>query len=323
LTKSGLKRLTVTLLIGALTGCSALSIVDGLTPESGYRLKSAIAYGHLPRQKADVYMPDSGSPPYPTVVFFYGGRWTFGDRDDYRFVGQALASRGILTIIADYRQYPEVRFPAFVEDGARAVAWAHGNVTQYGGDPGMLFLMGHSSGAHIAAMLATDCRYLRDVGGDQSWLSGFIGLAGPYDFLPLTDDGLIEIFGPEDLQPASQPINFVDFKTPPMLLMHGLKDNTVWVRNARNLASRALEHDVPVTTIYYPDIGHMRIIGAVAEPFQGWAPVAEDITEFVHAMGEPDRMNARHQCCEECCRTNQCATGTTTQRENSGHERAG
>ena len=108
-----------------------------------------------------------------------------------------------------------------------------------------------------------------------------------------------------------------------MLLMHGLKDNTVWVRNTRNLASRALEHDVAVTTIYYPDIGHLRIIGAVAEPVQGWAPVADDITEFVHAMGEPDRMNARHQCCEECCRTDPCATGATTQCENSGHERAG
>lgn len=310
-------------LMAALSGCSALAIVDGLTPDSGYRLESAIAYGGLPRQRLDVYVPIAAGGPYPTVVFFYGGRWTFGNREDYRFVGQALASRGILTVVADYRHYPEVRFPAFVEDGARAVAWTHRKIHEFGGDPDRLFLMGHSAGAHIAAMLATDERYLRREGGGRQWLAGFIGLSGPYDFLPLTDGDLVEIFGPADLQPASQPVNFVDDRAPPMLLMHGLGDDTVRVRNTRNLAARALSSGVPVTTIYYPDLGHVRIIGAMAKPFQGWAPVAKDISEFIHGREKTERVDKRNSCRSTPWRATFESPGAGTTRGLVAHDRGG
>ncbi len=99
------------------------------------------------------------------MLFFYGGNWQSGKRGDYLAFGQAFASRGIITVVADYRLYPQVKYPAFVEDAAQAVAFVHGHAAQYGGDPARLFVSGHSAGAYNAVMLASDPHYLKAVGG--------------------------------------------------------------------------------------------------------------------------------------------------------------
>src|SRR6185436_16972353 len=149
---------------------------------------------------------------------------------DYLFVGQALAARGIATIVADYRLYPEVRFPAFVEDGAAATRWAADKV---GAD--RLFLMGHSAGAEIASLLAADTPYLAAAGVERMQLRGFIGLSGPYDFLPLKSRRLIDIFGGAN-RPEIEAITFARAPLPPALLIHGEADTTVYPRNSRSLA---------------------------------------------------------------------------------------
>src|SRR3546814_4184391 len=101
-------------------------------------------------------------------LFFFGRRWQQGDKSQYKFVGQALAAQGFLAVIPNYRLYPQVRFPDFVKDGANAVKWARDNADRYGGSSDRLFVMGHSSGAHIAAMLALDEEFLKGVGGSRS-----------------------------------------------------------------------------------------------------------------------------------------------------------
>jgi len=176
-----------------------------------------------------------------------------------------------------------VRYPAFIEDGAAATAWARSHAATYGGDPNKLFLIGHSAGAYIAMMLALDPTWLapyaviprRDV-------AGVIGISGPYDFLPLDTDQLRSIFAPADPLTVSQPINHVKpGQIPPMLLLTGGKDQTVYPRNSYHLANavRAAGGDVTVKT--YPGLNHVFALGAIATPLTWLAPVQADITGFI------------------------------------------
>lgn len=267
--------------IVALAGCSPQRALNAFVPDDGYRLSAGRAYGDHPRQRLDVYVPRAGALPAPVVVFFYGGRWSSGERAGYRFVAQALTERGYVAVVPDYRLYPEVRFPAFVEDGAAVVAWVRHHIGDYGGDPGQVFLMGHSAGAHIAAMLATDRRFLHAEGLAPTDLAGFVGLAGPYDFLPLKADDLRDMFGPPARFPASQPVRFVNGDEPPTLLVHGLDDGTVLPRNSRRLAAALEAAGVPVDTVFYPDAGHVRVVAALGSPLRFAAPVLTDVAAFL------------------------------------------
>src|SRR5204862_3568289 len=169
------------------TACSPLSMFATLSPKDPAALGvGGQAYGPDPRQRLDVYVPRRRAEGSPIAVFFYGGSWDSGRRQDYGWVGRALASRGFVTVIADYRLYPEVKYPDFLDDGAQAVRWAADNAARFGGDPGRIVLAGHSAGAYNAAMLAFDGRYLAAAGVDPSHVKAMAGLSGPYDFLPLT-----------------------------------------------------------------------------------------------------------------------------------------
>ncbi len=263
----------------------AIAAINAACSSRGYELRRDVAYGPLERQRLDLYLPAGGGRGRSMVVFFHGGRWSQGSKGDYAFIAEALTSRGFVTAIANYRLYPSVRFPAFVEDGARALAWARESAEDAGADPERIFVMGHSSGAHIAALLALDPAYLEALGGSPDWITGMIGLAGPYDFLPLRDADLIDIFGPEAGHALSQPINVVGGKGPPMLLLHGKSDTTVGPRNSRKLADKLSTHGRLVDTRYYDSLNHLRIVGALAAPLRFMAPVLDDVTAFVQRYG--------------------------------------
>lgn len=270
------------LLLGCLglLGCSGQDVLNRLAPFNGYRLTHDVPYASGDRQSLDIYRP-TGRSPAPVVVFFYGGRWSSGDKAGYRFLGQALAARGIVAVIPDYRLYPAVRFPVFVEDGARAVAWTQQRIAEFGGDPRQIFVMGHSAGAHIAVMLALNGDYLHQAGGDRHQLRGAIGLAGAYDFLPLTDADLQDIFGPSANYPLSQPIHFADGNNPPLLLLHGENDTDVKVRNTRNLAQAISAAGGPVVTVIYPRMGHLRMVANVSAALGWTSDVLARIQQFV------------------------------------------
>jgi len=268
--------------------CSPVGLLNAMAPDDGIVREADIAYGPLARQHLDVYAPApprSAGRSYPVVVFFYGGGWENGDRAIYRFVGQTLAACGVVTVIPDYRVYPEVTFPVFMEDAARAVAWTRGHIGTLGGDPDRLFLMGHSAGAQIATLLALDREYLR-AAGMSAPVAGVIGLAGPYDFLPLESTTLKAIFGPESEWMRSQPIAYVAPGAPPMLLLTGSYDTTVDPGNTQRLAARARAAGNSVTATVYPSIGHEMLIGAFARPLTFLAPVRRDVLDFIAA---PDR----------------------------------
>jgi acetyl esterase/lipase len=261
-------------------------VLNALAPSDGVTVTRDIAYQDGPRHALDVYAPQSASMPAPIVVFFYGGGWVAGSKEMYRFVGAALAARGVMTVIPDYRVYPEVRFPAFMQDAAAAVAWAHANASRFGGDSQRIFLMGHSAGGQIVALLALDASYLSANNlSPRRDICGVIGLAGPYDFLPLRSATLEKIFGSEAEQPRSQPINFVSPNAPPMLLLAGSDDTTVDPANTLRLAARLRNAGASVEEEIYPNVGHKTLIGAFSGPLTFLAPVREAVLRFIGAHG--------------------------------------
>lgn len=251
-------------------------------PSEGYTVSKNVAYGTHARQTLDVYRPDGLTSPAPVVVFFYGGRWQSGSKEDYRFVGQAFASRGYVTVIADYRLYPSVRYPDFLRDGAQAVAFARAHAAEYGGDGSQLFLAGHSAGAYNVMMLAMDGGSLEAAGGGRGWLSGVIGLAGPYDFLPFTDEDVRDIFSPSP-DALTQPVHYARAGMPPMLLATGDADTDVKPRNTASLAAGLRAHGNEVTVKTYPGLAHVGIVLALAQGFRGKAPVLDDAATFIEA----------------------------------------
>jgi acetyl esterase/lipase len=261
-------------------GRSPASLLNLTVPRSGYRIERDIPYGDERRQKLDLYVPDGFKAPAPAVLFFYGGGFIAGRKSEYRIVGQALTSQGIIVGIGDYGLYPEFRFPVFVQDGAKAFVAFRQLLPQYGGNPARAFVAGHSAGAYIAAMLAANPFYLKEAGGDPLSLRGAIGMAGAYDFLPITDPQRIEIFGGSN-RAESQPINFVDGKRPPMLLASGDIDKAVSVRNTRNLAAKLRAQGSKVEEIVYPRLGHSGIMLALAPGFRRLAPIRADMVRFI------------------------------------------
>ncbi|MGH7897891.1 MAG: alpha/beta hydrolase [Candidatus Binatia bacterium] len=267
--------------IAFLAGCSPIGFVNRALPSAGIDVRRDIAYGEHPRQRLDVYRRANGVGPAPVVVFFYGGSWQAGDRGHYPFVADALASEGFVTVVPDYRTHPDVKFPVFMEDAARVVRWCRDHVAELGGDPTRIYLMGHSAGGHIAVLLAVDERYLEQAGLDRSAIRAVVGIAGPYDFLPFRSDTLRTLFGPEEGWPTTQPINFIDGREPPMLLLHGSWDTTVGPGNARRLTDRICQHGGSARAIFYPYVGHMTIIGAFSRPLRWIAPVLRDTVTFL------------------------------------------
>ena len=268
-------------------GGFAVDLLNRLSPRRGITIREGVAYGPGPRHRLDIYSParTAAAAPAPAVVFFYGGGWEEGDRGIYRFVGAALAARGILTLVPDYRLYPEVRFPAFMEDAAAAVAWARSFLITLGGDPGRLFLMGHSAGAQIATLLALDPSYLRAAGMAGGRLAGVIGLAGPYDFLPLRSPTLKAIFGPEAAWPVSQPITYASAAAPPMLLAAGTADRVVDPGNTERLAARLRAVGATVEMRLYRGLGHRVLIGGFASALAPWLPVRREALRFIAQGG--------------------------------------
>lgn len=273
-----------------IPGCSPLSAINALVPEDGHQRTVGVAYGPQSRQKLDVYRPDSVDNGKPVVVFLYGGSWKRGKRENYRFAGQAFASRGYVTVIPDYRTYPEVRFPAFVQDSAAAVAWVRKNISRFGGDPNRIVLAGHSAGAHIAALLAYDKRYLADADVPMTSIAGLVGLAGPYYFDPLKYVSLRGIFETVTDPDEARPVTFVKPGQASSLLIHGKDDTTVWPENSAELTKKLKEARVPVQYVELEDVGHIGILLEVAEPFQEEGGVVDTIDGFLKSL--PNRPTA-------------------------------
>lgn len=283
-------RVAVTAIAGAaLSACSAITFGIANAPAAfgPFERKADIAYGSDPRQKLDVYVPKvEGAAAHPVVIFWYGGSWQRGSKSDYRFVGAALADRGYITVLPDYRLYPDVKFPAFLDDAAHAVAWVQQHAQEFGGDPHRIVLMGHSAGAHTAAYLALNHEFLAKRGANPDWIAGLVGLSGPYVLAPNTR-ALNRIFAPPWGESDWQPLRFVDAQAPPTFLAHGLDDGVVSVRQTEKLRDALEANGVRVDTELYPDTGHAATIAGFSKAARGSAPTLDQAVAFLDTLTSP------------------------------------
>lgn len=272
--------------LAGLAACAPTATLNALAARDTHTRTDALPYGPHPRHRMDLYRPAGTAPPggWPLVVFFYGGSWNQGERADYRFVGEALASRGVMVLVPDYRLYPEVRYPDFLVDSARAVAHALREAGTLGADPKRVFVMGHSAGGYNAAMVALDPRWLRGQGRSTQELAGWIGLAGAYDFYPIENPDAKPVFFHPDYPPNSQPIGFARGDTPRAFLGAPKEDKLVDPqRNTVGLADRLRAAGAPVSVKLYDRVNHATLAGAMARPLRWLAPVLEDVAGFVRS----------------------------------------
>jgi acetyl esterase/lipase len=271
--------------ISGLTGCSPAGLLNATVPSNGASVIHDIAYAPGPSHTLDVYRPEKATGPL--VVFLFGGSWRMGDKSMYPFVALPLAARGAVVVVPNYRLYPQVEFPEFVNDNAAAVKWAFDHAASLGADPKSIFVVGHSAGAYNSAMLALDPHYLADAGTSRDRLAGVVGLAGPYDFLPIIDPDIIPVFASVQDGPASQPVTYVDGHNPPMLLLAGKDDTIVRPQNTLSLDQHIRAAGGPVEAKLYPDLGHIGLVIAFAPLFQGRAPVLNDVWQFIQNHQHP------------------------------------
>ena len=272
------------LAVATLTGCQGalFFLVNAPTAFGSFHSVTDLPYGSGSRQRLDVYSPRDARNR-PVVVFWYGGSWQMGSRAQYRFVGAALAERGFVTVLPDYRLYPEVKFPDFVDDGAQAVAWVQKHVRDYGGDPERIVLMGHSAGAHMAAFLALNDSYLVKAGAQPQAIVGLVGLSGPYALDP-NSKALRTIFASPYMPADWQPVHFVSEHSPPTLLIQGLDDTVVSASHTEKLRDALVAHKIRVETELYAGRGHSDTIASFSLPARRRTPALGRAVSFIESV---------------------------------------
>jgi acetyl esterase/lipase len=267
--------------LGALAAaCSPLRLLNDLGPRDRgvRRVARDESYGPDPRQRFDLFAP-AEARDLPVLVFFYGGNWDSGDRALYGWAAQALAARGFVVAVPDYRLVPEVRIPAFVEDAAAATARAAQIAAGFGGDPDRLGVLGHSAGAYLAMMIALDRRYMT-AAGRPDLIRAAAGLSGPYDFAPFDVPASINAFGQAPDPTLTQPITFVRADAPPLWLGHGTADTTVRPRNSITLDQLERAAGGRSTLRLYDGLNHADTIASFSPLFRRKAPVLAEATDF-------------------------------------------
>lgn len=280
-----------------LLSCGAALYFANQTAARDQTKKINIYYADAEDNRLDIYLPNnlnnstssspaaSASLTRPVIIFFYGGCWgaclTY-KKDSYAFLAQAFTSIGYIVAIPNYRHYPDVLFTDIMQDAAKATEWIQVNISAFGGDKSQIVLLGHSAGAHIAAMLALDESWLDN--RTRSNVKGFIGLAGPYDFLPFTETYQAKLFASEHSYANSQPINFVDGSEAPMLLLHGNDDTRVKPSNLESLSNVARNKGGDVQSHRYDDINHTEIVASLSKFYRDRRPVMNDIENFLQEI---------------------------------------
>lgn len=261
--------------------CAPRRAAEHVLLRSHFQVTRDVRYDSGARHLLDVYRPKAhGQQAAPVVVFLYGGRWQRGSKEEYRLVGDAVTRRGFVAVMPDHRLYPEVQFPAWVDDAARVVRWVRDSIRGYGGDPSRIFVVGHSSGAHTVAILALDDQYLLRAGVTRDAVRGYVSMSGPVGTV-WTDPDVQALMGPSERWPTTYPLDLATGGKQPLLLIHGREDRTVLPMNSVRLADRIRQRGGCSRAIVYRRRGHSAIAIAFAVPRFGIAPVLDDVVAFM------------------------------------------
>ncbi len=238
----------------------------------------------------DIFRPE-GQQGLPVLLFFHGGVWQRGDKAAYTNVGQALARRGILTLVVNYRLTPTVRHPGHVQDAARATAWALENVERFGGRKDRVFLSGHSAGGHLVTLLLFDPSYLKAVGHAPDELAGVIALSGVFDLTRPIDDTpeggfegfIFPPFGPDKAaRLAASPVSHLRAVRPPLLVLLAGEDYEDMRQQSRDFVATLRNRKLPVSFLTIPGRGHFELIQQIGSDKD---PTTEHLVRFI--SGKP------------------------------------
>ncbi|GAB3942824.1 hypothetical protein GCM10028805_08040 [Spirosoma harenae] len=240
------------------------------------------------RNVLDVYTPKQVSTaPKPVVVFIHGGSWDSGSKNLYSFIGRRLAKQGVVAVLINYRFAPSVEVPDMATDCASALKWVTEHIPEYGGDPARIYLMGHSAGGGLAALLATDNQLLAKVGLTQKWIKGLI-LDDPagldmFDYLtkmeyPNDEQYLIPFGKQPEIWRSVSALYFVDDTTPPMLIYVGEKTYPSILNSARRFHQKLQQFGVKHEYTLLPDKKH---VGMVTQLFWKNNRIYQDLVKFV------------------------------------------
>jgi acetyl esterase/lipase len=277
--RSNVHRFTIAILLTASLACSPRRVAELAVLSADVRRSTEIAYGDDERQRLDVYRPRDNLRPAPVIVFVYGGRWKYGSKRDYLLLASALVRRGWVVVIPDVRRYPAL-FPSFIEDGASVVRWAIDNIGRFGGDTARVFVVGHSSGGHTAAMLALDESYLLKADVPARTVRGFVSMSGPVDTVWTARD-VQRLMGPAERWPSTYPATHIDGTEAPLLLLHGSRDDVVTVGNSIRLAAKIRERGGCARLVVYEGIDHVQIAVGLAFPSLGLGTAQYDLARFI------------------------------------------
>lgn len=217
----------------------------------------------------------------PVLIFWHGGGWVKGSRQDYAFVAKAFAREGFLVVVPDYRKVPDVHFPAYIKDGAQAVRWVQDNIAKYGGDPQNIALSGHSAGAHTAVLIGLDPRWIEGANGNMESIKAVVGMSGPYDFFPFDKKRSIDAMAQYEEPEHTQPVNYARADAPAMLLLTSTKDTIVRPRNAIKLTEKLEAVGAKVGMSNYEGLSHEEVVMALSIPFRKKAEVLADSVDFL------------------------------------------
>jgi acetyl esterase/lipase len=272
----------VLLLAAVLLARSALAADEAKAPKTGGNFEVEV-HKDIPyvegkdgdeRQKLDLYLP-KGAKDYPTLFFVHGGGWTGGSRSGFDRIGRTFARNGVAFVSTGYRLSPKVQHPAHIQDVAQGFAWTVANIGKHGGDPGAIFVSGHSAGGHLAALLATDDDYLKAEKLSLSHIKGAIPVSGVFVVSPRMKN----VFGDDaEVCKKASPQNHVREGLPPFLILYADSEMAGLGKQAEAFAPALKEHKVEAAIVMGKDRNHGSIMMRMAAEDD---PATQAALEFI------------------------------------------
>jgi acetyl esterase/lipase len=235
------------------------------------------------KHKLDLFLP-KGKTDFPVVMFVHGGAWTFGDKDFFgvhEAVGRMFARHGIGAAVISYRLTPTVQHPEHIKDVARAFAWLHEHIKEYGGRPDEIFLCGHSAGGHLVSLLATDESYLKAQGLSLSDIKGVMPISGVY-LIP--DNFFNSVFGKDgDSRKKASPLNDVHPGSPPFCILYGDDDFPTCGVVSESFCKTLKENKISAESLEIKKRNHIDIITGAGKDDD---PCSKALVDFVMKHSE-------------------------------------
>ena len=230
------------------------------TEKEGPVIKN-IAYGKLPREQLDIY--PSSQPFSKTLIFIHGGYWHKLDKASFQFIAKALGAYGVTTVLINYPLAPSVSIDQISASCREAVHWLYQNISAYNGDPGELYIAGHSAGGHLAVMLlATDWS---DFNLPSDVIKGVFAISGLYNLIPirLSDINLVLNMDTETAV-RNSPVQLLPASQCPLVIVVGSNETDEFLDQSKELY-KCWKERIPVEILQMQGFNHYSIVDTMLD----------------------------------------------------------